>query len=176
MRHLMIFLIVLSVSILTTTGQNLREKVSYTNYFGTGISMNHPSCTPFSWQILAHYSIGNRWKIGAGTGVSVYEKALIPLYASAQFDLTTPRKFTPYIIGNIGGAFAPAKEAKGGFYFSPAIGVQLKVSQIVRLNFAIGYELQGLKQVKKYTNEYFKATFEEQLKHHTVTFKVGVTY
>lgn len=176
MKHFILILFLLSAPALTVTGQNIRDKISYTNYFGTGISMNQPSYTPFLWQTMAHYTIGKRWKTGAGTGISVYEKVLIPLYASALFYLTTPRKLTPYIIGNIGGAFAPAKEAKGGFYLSPAIGAQWKVSRILKLNFAIGYELQRLQRVKKYANGYFAAAFDEQLSHHTVTFKIGVMY
>lgn len=176
MKHLVILLIVLSASIPTVTGQNIRDKISYTNHFGTGISMNQPSHTPFTWETMVHYPLGKRWKMGAGTGISVYEKVLIPIYASAQFYLTTPRKLTPYIIGNIGGGFAPAKEAKGGLYLSPAIGVQLKLSRIPNLNFAIGYELQKLQRVKNHTNESFAAAFEEQLSHHTITFKIGVTH
>ena len=71
--------------------------------------MSQPSCTPFIGQVIAHYHINQRFTIGAGSGLSVYEKVLVPLYANVQFFITQPRKLTPYLECNIGGSFAAAK-------------------------------------------------------------------
>ena len=72
-------------------------------------------------------------------------------------------------------AFAPGKEANGGLYLSPSVGIQLKISHKLKVNLAIGYELQKLKRVKKDSNEYFTTEFEEQLSHNSITFKIGLT-
>lgn len=50
-----------------------------------------------------------------GTGLSIYEKALIPLFANVKFAITKPRKFTPYIECGVGYSFAPDKNANGVF-------------------------------------------------------------
>ena len=129
--------------------------------------MSQPSSTPFIGQVIAHYHINQRFTIGAGSGLSVYEKVLVPLYANVQFFITQPRKLTPYLECNIGGSFAAAKEANGGFYLSPSIGTQLKLTQKLKMNFALGYEIQKLERLKEHTDEYFHTKFKEKLSHHT---------
>ena len=102
--------------------------------------MNQPSYTPFNWQIVSHYHISQRFAIGAGSGLSVYEKLLIPLYASAQFYITKPRRLTPYLECHIVGSFATDREANGGFYLSPSIGAHIVMkdsSAKMNINFFI---------------------------------------
>lgn len=175
MKPFIILLLILFAPTITALGQTNEKRISYTTNLGTGLSMSSPSYTPFTWQVMGHYHISQRWAIGVGTGLSVYEKILIPLYASAQFFITKPRKLIPYLECNVGGAFTPNEEASGGFYLSPSIGIQLKISQKLKMNIAIGCELQKLKQLKKSTNEYFATEFEEQLSHNSITLKIGLT-
>ncbi|MCS2864609.1 hypothetical protein NXW13_12025 [Bacteroides thetaiotaomicron] len=119
MKHFIFTLTLLFLIVIHADGQTDSKHFSYTTYIGTGLSMGQPSQTPFNWQIIAHYHIGQRFTIGAGSGLSIYEKALIPLYANAQFFMTRPKKLTPYPECNIGGSLAAAKETNGGFYLSP---------------------------------------------------------
>lgn len=168
--------ILLSFIAIYADGQTVHKHFSYTASIGTGVSMSQPSCTPFIGQVIAHYHINQRFTIGAGSGLSVYEKVLVPLYANVQFFITQPRKLTPYLECNIGGSFAAAKEANGGFYLSPSIGTQLKLTQKLKMNFALGCEIQKLERLKEHTDEYFHTKFKEKLSHHTITFKVGLTY
>lgn len=169
-------LITLLFAVLTgIQGQAQEKRFAYSTSIGTGIAMNEPACTPFTWQVSAHYHLDRRFAIGAGTGISVYEKALIPLYGSIQFSLIKPRKLTPYVECNVGGAFAADKEANGGLYLSPSLGTRLRVSEKIKVNFAVGYELQKLERTKKHADAQFATEFKEELSHHSITFKVGIT-
>jgi len=169
-------LVLLSCINMYVAGQTNSKHFSYTTYIGTGLSMNQPSCTPFTWQIIGHYHINQRFTVGAGSGLSIYEKALIPLYANAQFFIFRSRKLTPYLECSIGGAFAATKKANGGFYLSPCAGAQLKMSRKLKLNLAVGYELQKLERAKQHTDPYFHTEFKEELSHGSITLKVGLTY
>lgn len=176
MKHFIFTLTLLFLIVIHADGQTDSKHFSYTTYIGTGLSMSQPSQTPFNWQIIAHYHIGQRFTIGAGSGLSIYEKALIPLYANAQFFMTRPKKLTPYLECNIGGSLAAAKETNGGFYLSPSVGAQVKLTQKLKMNIALSYEIQQLETLKQRTDEYFHTEFKEELSHHSITLKVGLTY
>ena len=77
MKKFIFTLILLSCITIYADGQTDNKHFSYTTYIGTGLSMSQPSCTPFTWQIMGHYHINQRLTIGAGSGLSIYEKALI---------------------------------------------------------------------------------------------------
>lgn len=176
MKQFILLFALLSAFAISISGQTDDKRFSYTTTIGTGIAMSQPSCTPFTWQIMSHYHINQRFAIGAGTGLSVYEKALIPLYASAQYFITKPKTLNTYIECNIGGSFATTHTANGGFYPSPSIGLQFNIAYKLKMNCALGYELQELEQLRKHTDQYFHTEFKEELSHHSITFKVGLTY
>lgn len=176
MKKFIFTLILLSGITIYADGQTDNKHFSYTTYIGTSLSMSQPSCTPFTWQIIGHYHINQRFTIGVGSGLSIYEKALIPLYANAQFFIIRPQKLTPYLECNIGGAFSAAPKANGGFYLSPCAGAQLKMSRKLRMNLAVGYELQKLERAKQHTDPYLHTEFKEKLSHGSITLKVGLTY
>ena len=90
--------------------------------------------------------------------------------------MTRPKKLTPYLECNIGGPLAAAKETNGGFYLSPSAGAQVKLTQKLKMNIALGYEIQQLERLKQRTDEYFHTEFNEELSHHSITLKVGLTY
>lgn len=85
MKKFIFIFALLSFITVCADGQTDSRRLSYTTYIGTGFSMNQPSYTPFNWQIVSHYHISQRFAIGAGSGLSVYEKLLIPLYAVRNF-------------------------------------------------------------------------------------------
>ena len=86
--------------------------------------------------------------------------------------MTRPKKLTPYLECNIGGPLAAAQETN----LSPSVGAQVKLTQKLKMNIALGYEIQQLERLKQRTDEYFHTEFKEELSHHSITLKVGLTY
>lgn len=171
-----LFTVVFAYMALSTFGQNENPKFSYAVTIGTGIPMSKPSPMPLTAQIIGYYNIGQRFSAGMGTGISVYEKALIPLFADAKYLIIRPHRFTPYIQCGIGYSFAPDKKANGGFYINPNIGVQYSIGGHKKLLLSIGYEHQKLERRKEYENDYFEAQFKEVLSHHYLVIKAGVQF
>ena len=131
---------------------------------------------PVVWRVTGHYNVSRRFSVGAGTGVSCYEKTLVPLFADAKFLLMRRRSFTPYAGCAAGYAFAPRRDANGGLLLNPELGVQYALRCGVHLFFAAGYELQRLERLRKYEGRWFSAEFAEQLSHGTLLLKVGVLF
>lgn len=170
-----IFLSMFALVAVAIKGQN-KNPITYTTTIGTGIPMSEPSSTPFSWQISVHHKLTERFAIGAGTGLLVYEEALIPAFVDAKFLLTAPRKFVPYLLCGAGYAFAPTKEANGGFLLNPSIGVQYAIHGNIKLLLGLGYEMQKLERLKKYKNDYYIAEFKEKLTHNTLSVRFGILF
>lgn len=172
-----IFIILLSISAISVKAQNmLKEKISFATTVGTGLSMTEPSVTPFTWQVLGYYNLTNRWAVGVGTGLSFYEKTLIPVYGDVRFQIGRERKFTPYAELAIGYSFAPTSNTNGGSFINPSIGVQYPLKNKMKLQLAVGYELQDLKRLKTHNDDYFSKEFAEQLNHHSISFKLGLRF
>ena len=140
------------------------------------VGLTRPSSVPVVWRVTGHYNVSRRFSVGAGTGVSCYEKTLVPLFADAKFLLTRRRSFTPYAGCAAGYAFAPRRDANGGLLLNPELGVQYALRCGVHLFFAAGYELQRLERLRKYEGRWFSAEFAEQLSHGTLLLKVGVLF
>ncbi len=174
MRKILLVLFFVITSI--TLNAQLPERLSFSTSIGTGISMNSPTSTPFTWQVLGHYEINNRFSAGLGSGISFYEKALIPLFADVKFAILKPRKFTPYLECSVGYSFAPSKNANGGFYLNPSVGVQYKIHNKIQLFCALGYELQKLERLKRYENSLLITEFAEKLNHNSISLKIGFIY
>lgn len=172
-----IFIILLSTVIISAKAQNMfKEKISFTTTAGTGFSMTEPSVTPFTWQILGYYNLTDRWAVGAGTGLSFYEKMLIPVYGDVRFQIGRERKFTPYAEFAIGYSFVPTSNTNGGSFINPSIGVQYPLKNKMKLQLALGYELQDLERLKTHTDKYFSKEFAEQLNHHSISLKIGLRF
>lgn len=140
---------------------------------GTGIDMSTPSRTPFIWQLAGHYHWNKRFSTGVGTGVSLYEKVLIPVFADIKCSITPPKKFTPFIACQAGYGFAPDKKANGGLYLYPSIGLQYTLRSNKYLFVAIGYEMQQLERVKSYQNVFFTSEYKEKLNHKSIAIRIG---
>lgn len=174
MKKIILLIIACCTAAMATAQQT--ERISFATSIGTGIDMNEPATTPFSWQVLAHYAISKRFSAGIGTGLSIYEKALIPLFANVKYAIAKPRKFTPFVECSIGYGFAPDKNANGGFYLNPAVGLQYSVCRNKKLFLALGYESQMLERVKRQEQLLFKAKFVERLRHNAISIKIGVMF
>lgn len=173
----LIFIILLCIAVSSVKAQKNGEcKISFATTIGTGLSMSEPSYTPFTWQFLGYYNLTERWSVGAGTGLSFYEKMLIPVYGDIRFQIGRERKFTPYAEYAAGYSFALSGNANGGFFMNPSIGIQYPLKTKMKLQLAVGYELQELKRLKKHTDNYFIKEFEEQLSHHSISFKIGLRF
>lgn len=175
MKKIFLTLIVLFAVVTGVKAQD-SDHFSFATTIGTGIPMSTPASTPFEWQVLGYYNFNHRFSAGVGTGISVYEKALIPLFADAKFNITKPRKFTPYLECGAGYSFAPDKNANGGLYLNPSVGVQWAVCTKMKLLFAVGYEMQKYERLKNYNNQYFETEFKEQLNHNSISIKIGVLF
>lgn len=173
----LIFIILLCIAVNSVKAQTTGEsKITFATTIGTGLSMSEPSSTPFTWQILGYYSLTERWSVGAGTGLSFYEKMLIPVYGDVRFQIGRERKFTPYAECAVGYSFALSGNANGGFFMNPSIGIQYPLKNKMKLQLAVGYELQELERLKKHTDSYFAKEFEEQLSHHSISVKIGLRF
>lgn len=172
-----IFIILLCIAVSSVKAQtNGESKISFATTIGTGLSMSTPSSTPFTWQVLGYYKLTDRWSAGAGTGLSFYEKTLIPVYGSIRFQIGRERKFTPYAECATGYSFAPSDNANGGYFMNPSIGIQYPLKNKMKLQLAVGYELQELERLKKHTDNFFLKEFEEKLSHHSISFKIGLRF
>lgn len=171
-----LLIILLACTTLTLFAQADSQKLSYTITVGTGMPMNEPSQVPFTMQATGRYNLTPRFSAGIGTGFSIYEKTLIPLFAQARFLITRPHRFTPYASCSGGYSFAPHKQASGGIFLNPNIGIRYSAAGRMKLIFSIGYELQRLKRLKEYENEYMSVQFKEALGHHSLVVKAGIEF
>lgn len=175
MKKITLTLVVLLAVVAGVKAQST-DRFSFATTIGTGIPMSAPASAPFEWQVLGYYNFNGRFSAGIGTGISVYEKALIPLFADVKFNIIKPRKFTPYLECGAGYSFAPDKNANGGFYLNPSVGVKWAVCTKMKLLFAVGYQMQAYERLKSRNNQYFEAEFKEQLNHNSISIKIGVLF
>ena len=175
MKNTLLILVVLLTCIAGVKAQNV-DRFSFTTTIGIGISMSTPASTPITWQALGYYHLTSRWAVGVGTGMSFYEKTLLPLYGDVKFQIGRERKITPYLELSAGYSFALSKEAVGGCFLHPSVGIQCPLKNRMKLQLAVGYERQDLKRLKKQSDSYFSKEFEEQLRHHSISIKLGVCF
>lgn len=168
--------LILLLILLVQTAQGQTRRFSYAMTIGTGIALNEPSSTPFSWQVAGYYNIGSRFSAGIGTGVSCYEKTLIPLFGDVRFLMIRPRRFTPFLECSAGYAFAPGKDANGGLYFNPSIGVKYALRSGIKLLLSTGYEIQKMERLKSYNDNYVSSGFSEKLRHNSISLKAGILF
>lgn len=152
------------------------QKFTVQTSVGTGIALSTPSVTPVLWRVGGQYRIVERFSVGAGTGLSFYEKTLIPVFADVRFLITKPRKFAPFLECRIGYGFAPYNNSNGGFYLNPIVGVRYAVDRRHGIFVAIGYESQNLERLKTYGNHFLKAEFTEKLRHRSIGIEVGFEF
>lgn len=170
-----VFLVVI-ICIVSVVKAQVRERLSFASTVGTSFAMSVPKSMPFTWQILGYYNFNDRWAGGIGTGLSFYEKILVPLFGDVRFNLTRPRRYVPYLECGVGYSFASAKDACGGFYLNPSVGVQYTIGGKKKVLLAVGYERQAFERLKKHENRYFTAEFKERLYHDGISLRIGFMF
>ena len=170
-----LFVLMCSLLLVSAIAQN-ENKIFFAATAGTGISIGVPSYTPFTWQVSGYYHLTERWLVGAGTGLSFYEKLLIPLYGDVKYQIGKTRTITPYAELGMGYSFAPNDEANGGLLMNPSVGIQYPLKNRMKLQLAVGYELQKLERLKKHSDSYFTKEFAEKLRHHAISIKLGLCF
>ncbi len=176
MKRLIFVLLFIHAIIMVKAQTTNENKISFATTVGTGLDMSKPSSTPFTWQVLGYYKLSGKWSVGAGTGLSFYEKMLIPVYGDLRFQIGRKRKFTPYAELGIGYSFATASNTNGGLFMNPSIGLQYPLKDKMKLQLAIGYELQKLERLKRHTDNYFYKEFAEKLSHNMISVKLGLCF
>lgn len=171
----MILLILLSCALQSAQAQRI-ERLRFATSIGTGVAMSKPESTPFAWQVLGYYVFNRCFSAGVGSGISCYEKTMIPVFADAKFMIARDGKFIPYLEYAIGYSFAPDKNANGGLYMYPSVGIQYSLFGKHKLFLALGYELQALERLKVQHQQILTVEFLERLKHHSITAKIGFIF
>lgn len=100
--------------------------------------MSKPSHTPLIGQIMGSYNFNERFSAGIGTGISLYEKALIPVFADAKVHVCQPGKWMPFLRCGAGYGWAVSADANGGIYLNPAIGLSYAVDKRRKLLVQVG--------------------------------------
>lgn len=170
-----VLLLFAALAVRAACGQAPR-RFCFSTAVGAGIALSEPASTPLVWRVAGYCRVGRRFLAGAGTGLSFYEKTLVPLFADVRLLVTRPRRFTPYAGCAVGYAFAPGRTANGGFMLNPSVGVRYALLSGTELFLAAGYEMQKLERLKKYAGAHFAAEFGERLRHGTVLLQAGILF
>ena len=172
-----ILIILASLATIAASAQSKDEnKFTFATTIGTGVSLGGIPKTPIMWQVLGYYRLTDRWAVGAGTGLSFYEKMLIPVFGDVRYQIGRERLFTPYIELAAGYSFAPASTANGGVFINPSFGVQCRLKARLKLQLAVGYELQKLERLRTSSDAYFNKVFAERLSHNSLSIRLGVLF
>lgn len=131
---------------------------------GTGIAFDVPSTTPVLTQLIAAKQLSKRWTLGMGTGLSVYEKALIPLFVHASYQIARWGDVSLIGEANMGGTILHS-----GSYVAPAVGIRYH-----RYYLSVGYENQSFKRIKQFETPHFISSYREELSHHNATLRFGI--
>lgn len=173
MRNIVLFVLLLLGAVVHAQEP---RRISYATTIGTGFDMSKPSYAPFVWQLIGNYHFSERFSAGVGTGISLYEKPMVPLFADARFRVCKPGKFTPFIQCSAGYGIAVSHDANGGIYINPAVGISYSVYKRMKLFVSAGYELQKLERLKKFDNEMISVEFSEKLSHNLISLKIGIGF
>jgi hypothetical protein len=169
-------LIVIFFVLAAFTARSQEREFSVATTFGTVIPMNSPASTPFTWRVLGYYNPAPRWSVGAGTGLSFYEKTLLPLYGDVRYLIGRPRLFNAFAECAAGYSFAVSGDANGGLFVEPSVGVQCRLPGGLALVLSAGYELQKMERLKRQSDNYFTKEFAEKLTHGGISIRLGLRF
>ena len=101
---------------------------------------------------------------------------LIPVFCDVRYQIGRERLFTPYVELAAGYSFAPVSTANGGLFVNPSLGVQCRLKNRLKLQLAVGYELQKLERLRTSSDTYFNKAFAEKLSHNSLSIRFGVLF
>lgn len=172
----LIYLLAAALFATTTASAQTEPRLCGIVSVGSGIALSEPASTPVVVRVAGHYRVSKCFSAGVATGLSFYEKTLIPLCAEVRLLIARPRRWTPYAACAAGYAFAPSKAANGGFLLNPAVGTEYALRGRLRLFAEAGYEMQLLERLLEYDGPHFSAQYAEELRHGTLLLKIGVRF
>lgn len=174
MKQLLIILFTL-VSLIGANAQQY-ERLSYSATVGYGWDLSTPSYNPFGVQILAMYNFNPYFGVGCETGITKYEKLVIPVCVTGEYRFRQVGKTVPFIDASFGYGFTPNKKANGGIQLTPSLGILYRLSAKLNLSASLFYQVQKLERLKYYDNEWFHAEFQEHLTHNVVGLRLGILF
>ena len=108
----------------------------------------------FQVDIINGYQFNPYFSIGLGTGLRIYpdvQEILIPLYTDFRVTMMD-NKVSPYFSAAIGYSFKVTDgSGSSGFLFNPTLGITLKVSENSLMFLGLGYELQVMEIIDRFT-------------------------
>ena len=195
MKRILIVIFLLIVFAFTSSAQsdNSNQPDNLTLIFDAGLLIGHGEAyypAPFSANISFLANIGDRFKIGAGTGVEVIGKTFLPLFVDLRL---SPIKSKPFFIyDRIGGTLCMNKNysegensndtyyyrsyphplnenvnTSGGLMNELGVGVYLQRSDW-KTSFSIGYSYQTTKDKVEISP---KMTYENTF--NRIAFRIG---
>jgi hypothetical protein len=135
-----------------------------------------------------HYSMGHRFSrmlgVGMGIGIESHDffnsRGIVPIYAEAR-GFFTPEKISPYYALKIGYGFALRDEldgtieAKGGFHFSPELGVRFG-GRSVNYYLGLEYKLQNASFTSNWSPWGGQGEFTEVVSYRRVELRTGLLF
>ncbi len=135
-----------------------------------------------------HYSIGYRFSrmlgVGIGTGIEAHDffntRSIVPLYAEAR-GFFLPEKISPYYALKIGYGFAlkdelgGTVEAKGGFHFSPELGVRFG-GRSVNYYLGLEYKLQNASFTTNWSPWGGQGEFTDVVSYRRIELRTGLLF
>lgn len=172
------YYLTLFIAILTLFSSKAEEykDLSYSLGVEYGWDFNVPSYNPIGVKIAGLYNFNRHWGVGAETGITKYEKVILPVAAYGSYHFTQKKKFIPFIDVSIGYGISLAKESRGGFLMSVSMGTEYKLSDKINLLLGLGYQTQSLSRILKHSDEFALIEFREHLTHNTIGIKIGVVF
>ncbi len=152
-----------------------QSQATFTTTLGTGVAIDGRS-NSFAWRFTSHYDLTDRWSFGVGTGVSVYEKTLVPVFAYAMYCLGRERRLTPFVATAGGYSFAFSSDARGGVMLNLSAGVRYRLTDGILLLLSAGWEMQRFGHLISRTDTWFHKQFAEHLTRNAIYIRLGVVF
>ena len=173
MRKILFFLMLFcAVAMSAQTSEKLGFEVSAE----VGLPLPETDDGQHSLLLSADYSFTPRLRVGLGSGLTRCRSTMVPLFATLCWSLSKPRAFTPFVALRMGCSVATASDERGGFGYSPSIGVDYALGQHRSLFLSVGYSCQSFCALRSYSSPVLSAQFTEHVSSLSFVVKGGVRF